>query len=418
MDTPNDARPLQGYIDPNMIPIVVVESDSSKRLYLAGLFSGARTCVSLREVPFDHSMVLILGPSLANDEKMLDTAEMVLISSPEVTAVLVTPGDEIPTEKMQWAFRANVRGVVSYEGSADDLRAAVNRARQLLATSLAQRSLAQKPIMADSSESDGKIIAVFSPKGGVGKSTISTNVAVQMAKANPDIVVALLDADMQFGDVAIMLRVAHDQNMMSIMESKDRINPSTYDYACSTHSSGLRILPAPPDPAQADKMNSDALKDVLQTVRKFANVTIVDTSGVLDEETITILEIADHILMPVQVDLPTVKNVAIGLKALRAVGINVNNVVTLVLNRHDPANIKEKKEVEKTLKCRVAAVVPDDPEIRSAVNDAMPVVLQNPKAPSSRAFAEISEFFYSSHATAMEPEMKKTTLKSLARKIK
>lgn len=409
---------MHGYMDPNSIPVVVVESDSSKRLYLAGLFSGARTCVSLREVPFDHSMVLILGPSLANDAKVLDTAEMILISSPDVTAVLVTPGDEVPTEKMQWALRSNVKGVVPYEGSSEELRSAVNRARQLLATSLAQKSLTPTPILSDAEDSDGKIIAVFSPKGGVGKSTISTNLAVQLAKSNPDITVALLDADMQFGDVAIMLRISHDQNMISIMESKDRINPSTYDYACSVHSSGLRVLPAPPDPAQADKMDPDALGDVLKTVRKFANITVVDTSGVLDEETLTILENADHILMPVQVDLPTVKNVAIGLKALKAVGVNVNNVVTLVLNRHDPDNSKERKEVEKTLKCRVSAVIPDDPEIRSAVNDAMPVVMQNPKAPSSRAFAEIAESFYSSKNTSVENAPKKTTLKSLTRKIR
>lgn len=380
--------------DPTDIPLFVVEPDSTKRLYLSGLFGRANTAATIREVPIDQAAVFLLGPSFASDPKALDVAEMLLISSPDICAVLVTPGESVPVDMMRWGMRANVKDVVAYEGPSDELRSAVHRARQILSASLGQRvaASAPPPLLGETDGSEGKVIAVFAPKGGVGKSTISTNLAVHLALHGGEGNVALLDGDLQFGDVGIMLRIQSQQNVVSIMESKDRIIPSTYNYACATHSSGLRVLPAPADPAQSDRVDPQNIVDVIGAMRQFARILVIDTSPVFDELTILILEQADHILMPVVPDLPTVKNVAIGLRTLKALGIRESQV-GLVLNRTNRKVPGEQREVEKTLGLKVIGVIPDDEAVKTAVNDATPVVMHNPRAPVAKAFADLAALY-------------------------
>jgi pilus assembly protein CpaE len=370
--------------------LVVVEPDTPQRLYLSGLFGMANGASALRDVPLNVPSVIVLGPTVAESKKALDEAEMILVSHPDIAAVLVAPGESVPAELMRWGMRANVKDVVAYEGPPDEIRASVDRAKQILMNALAQ-TVQRSMVQPGAQETNGKIVVVFSPKGGVGKSTLSINLAVQMAMDSPPDSVALIDADLQFGDVSIMLRVSSTQNLASIMESKDRINPETYRYACATHAkSGLRVLPAPADPAYADVVDAPAILDVLNAMRGFAGVTIVDTAPIVNELNILILEQADKILIPVNPDLPSVKNVAIVLKTLRALGIR-NNQIGIILNKADRKNPSQQKEVEKTLDSQVIAVVPEEQAVKSAVNEGYPFVSTAPKSQATKAVAELAK---------------------------
>jgi pilus assembly protein CpaE len=369
--------------------LVVVEPDTPQRLYLSGLFGTANGAAALRDVPLHVPSIIVLGPTVAQSQKALDEAEVILVARTDVAAILVTPGEAVPPELMRWGLRANVKDVVAYEGPPDDIRASVDRAKQILFNTLsqgAQRSLAPQNAQAPS----GKIVVVFSPKGGVGKSTLSINLAVQMALESPPDSVALLDADLQFGDVSIMLRINSTQNLASIMDSKDRINPETYRYACATHSkSGLRVLPAPADPAYADVVDAPSILDVLNAMRSFVDVTVIDTAPIVNELNILILEQADKILIPVNPDLPSVKNVAIVLKTLRALGIR-NNQIGIILNKADRKNPAQQKEVEKTLDSQVIAVVPEEAAVKNAVNEGYPFVTTAPKSHATKAVVELA----------------------------
>lgn len=379
------------------VQLVVVEPDTPQRLYLAGLFSGAHSAAALKDVPLNVPSIVILGPTLSEHKKALDEAEMLLIAHPDIAAILVTPGDVVPAEKMRWGLRANVKDVVAYEGAPDIIRGSVERARQILNNTLTQVAhRVSQPGQPQGGQQGppGKVIAVFSPKGGVGKSTLSINLAVQLALDSPSDSVALIDADLQFGDVAIMLRVNSSQttqNLASIMESKDRINPETYRYSCATHSkSGLRVLPAPADPAYADVVDAPNIVDVLNALRSFVKITVVDTAPIVNDLNINILEQADKIVIPVNPDLPSVKNVAIVLKTLRALGIR-NNQIMVVLNKADRKNSAQQKEIEKTLDVPVSAIIPDEQVVKNAVNEGYPFVLTAPKSHAAKALAAFSK---------------------------
>jgi pilus assembly protein CpaE len=386
--------------------IVVIEPDSPQRLYLSGLFGRANAAASLRDVPLSPPMILILGPSLSKDKKALDEIEMVLVSNPDIASILVTPGTEASPEMMRWAVRATVKDVVSYEGTPDDIRGAVDRARQILANTLQTSSLS-RVAQQQEQEGAGKIIVVFSPKGGVGKSTISSNLAAEFALLKPESTVALVDANLQFGDISVMLRVTGQQNLATIMESKDRINPQTYEYACGTHKkTGLRVLVAPADPAYADTVTPAHITDVFEALRSFASITVVDTAPLINELNILILEQADHILIPVNPDLPSVKNVAIVLKTLRALGVREGQI-GIVLNKSNRKNPGEQKEIEKTLDYRVVACIPDEDVVRSAVNDGTPFVLTQPKAFSTKAVAGLAGLFLPQQKSRIIPKRSK-----------
>jgi len=244
----------------------------------------------------------------------------------------------------------------------------------------------------------GRLIVVFSTKGGVGKSTIATNVAAAMARAIDD-TVSLMDADLQFGDVSVMLGIPPDRTVLDAAAAIHYADPELMRNLVTRHETGLMVLPAPSEPTMAAGVAPDEMTAVCGGLQAISGYVIVDTPTSFDDTTLGLLEAADDVLLVGSMDIPSVKNLKIGMQQLDLQAI-AGPKLKLVLN-HANAKVKlDVKEIERVLGLSANFPVPDDIAVPISVNAGRPVVVAEPKSPVARALDCIAESLLGPTASA------------------
>ena len=272
------------------------------------------------------------------------------------------------------------------QGPADD--AQINEAIERIITSL--RASGALPGSTRGSESDGgtdgeagQVITVFSTKGGAGKSVIATNLGVSLAQRS-DRPVCLIDADLQFGDIAVMLKLSPQHTIVDAVSSLDRLDASLLQSLLVTHeSSGLLILPAPLEPAFADQIGAAEMIQIIDVLRSFCSHVIVDTPAYFNDVVLGMIEISDDVLLVAGMDIPNIKNVKIGLQTLRLLNTPMEKL-RLILNRANSKVKLDVNEVERTLQVSADVLIPSDIVVPQSVNRGVPVVESSPRAGSPR----------------------------------
>jgi len=327
-------------------------------------------------------MVLVLGPSYAEGPG-LSAAGRLLRAHPEISAVMVV--DELSTELLQKAIRTGINDVITVPS---ELGEAVERAVENL-SALPVQPLAPAP---EVDGGMGRITTVFSTKGGSGKSVIAANLAVVLAQRS-DKPVVLVDADLQFGDVAVMLKLTPQNTIVDAVSALHRLDAQLLRSLLVTHErSGLLVLPAPTEPAFADQVSASAMVKILEVLRSFCAHVIVDTPSHFTDVVLSILEESDDIVLVAGMDIPNIKNVKIGLQTLRLLDM-ASSKLKLVLNR---ANAKVKldvTEVERTLQLKADSLVPSDVVVPRSVNKGIPVVFDAPKSGVARSMEQLADLF-------------------------
>jgi len=241
-------------------------------------------------------------------------------------------------------------------------------------------------------EVNGQVLTVFSTKGGSGKSVLSTSLAVALAQRS-DKPVCLVDADLQFGDVAVMLKLTPHHTIVDAVSVLDRIDAPLLDSLLVTHEpSGLRVLPAPLEPAFADQVGAAEMVAIVELLRSFCSYVIVDTPAYFNDVVLGLVEVSDKVMLVAGMDIPNIKNVKIGLQTLRLLNTPMDKLL-LILNR---ANSKVKLdigEVERTLQLQADALIPSDVVVPQSVNKGEPVVLHSPKSGVSKSIVQLAEQF-------------------------
>jgi pilus assembly protein CpaE len=368
-------------------PVAVIDSTAKFRAELSTRLRGAPSAGSHASVEaFDEAVepgegaVVVLGPSVARKDGF-DSVGRLLRSRPDIRAIMVV--ETLTTDVLQQAIRAGVIDVVLYDASTDELVGAVVRADQQLRsdgpTDTAVRS-----------GNNGQVTTVFSTKGGSGKSVIATNLAVALAKRGPSPVV-LLDADLQFGDVAVMLHMTPQHTMVDAIEAIDRLDADLLRSMLVRHeASGVLVLAAPIEPSFADQVRTEDMLHIINLLRSFAAHVVIDTPAVLNDLIIGILEASDSIVVVGGMDIPTIKNVKVGLQTLRLLDVPSNRL-HLVLNRANTKVKVEIQEIERTLQLRAEALVPSDILVPLSVNRGVPAVIEVPRSGVSRAIAQMAD---------------------------
>ncbi|MFM7070086.1 MAG: CpaE family protein, partial [Actinomycetes bacterium] len=334
------------------VAVAVVESDDHLRDRIVTMLGSSVSSFSQLEelVPRLNgsiAVVLVLGPS-CSDESTLAMAARIGAQYPSVAAVLVT--EELTTALLQQALRAGVRDVVTLSNDATALSQSVQR----VALALEQAPVAavaptpavapDAPVVPDGGApafpagGDGgapcKVVTVFSTKGGSGKSVVATSLAVALAKES-DRPVCLVDADLQFGDVAVMLKLAPRHTTADVLPVVDRLDPALLDSLLVTHeSSGLKVLPAPLEPAYADQITSSHITKVIDVLRTFCAYVVVDTPSYFNDVVLGAVEASDKVILLSGLDVPNIKNLKIGLQTLRLLDTPEEKLM-LALNRAD-----------------------------------------------------------------------------------
>lgn len=234
----------------------------------------------------------------------------------------------------------------------------------------------------------GKIVTVFSPKGGTGKTVISVNLAASLVRNG--LRTLLLDLDLQFGDAAIMLGVEPDKTIYDLVVAPGELDPDKLHGYTTKHSSGLEVLPAPLRPEDAELVTEAKLQRLLEVARTSYEVIVVDTSPFFHGPMLATLDRTDELMLVCGMDVPTVKNVRLSLQTLDLLSFPSERI-RLVLNRAN-SNVGIKQgEIEDALAAKIAFELPSDRAVPVGVNRGNPVVLSDPGADFARAMKKIAK---------------------------
>jgi pilus assembly protein CpaE len=235
----------------------------------------------------------------------------------------------------------------------------------------------------------GRIITVFSPKGGTGKTVTSTNLAAAFAKFEGKRTL-LVDLDLQFGDAAIMLGLEPEKTIYDLVVAPGELDSEKLTGYTTRHGSGLDILPAPLRPEDAELVTEAKLSRLLEVARESYEVIVVDTSPFFHGPMLATLDRTDELLLVCGLDVPTLKNVRLALQTLDLLAFPTNRI-RLVLNRANTKVGMKRSEVEGALAVKVRFEVPSDRAVPIAVNRGNPAVLAESGADFSKAVREMAK---------------------------
>jgi pilus assembly protein CpaE len=236
---------------------------------------------------------------------------------------------------------------------------------------------------------DGRVVTVFSPKGGTGKTVMATNLSVCFAK-NAGKRTLLLDLDLQFGDAAIMLGIEPEKTIQDLVTAPGELDPEKLAGYTTRHSSGLDVLPAPIRPEDAELVTEAKLARLIEVAKESYEVIIVDTSPFFHGPMLATLDQTEDLLLVCGLDVPTIKNVRLSLQTLQLLAFPAERV-RVVLNRANSNVGMKKGEVEAALESKIRFEVPSDRAVPLAVNRSNPAVLSDPKSDFGRAVREMAK---------------------------
>lgn len=337
--------------------------------------------------------VVVLGPEMPWEES-LRMASAFETQRPEVSVLLVAqPSSDVVLS----AMRAGARDVVDPAAGIKDISVLLQRATR--STSIRRRtgSSAADP---QGRPVEGRVIAVVSPKGGAGKTTVATNLAVGLAGATEQSVV-IVDMDLQFGDVASALLLAPEHSLVDAVQPPAQKDSMVLKSYLTPHPSGLYALCAPDSPAEADQVTGEQVSRLLNQLTAQYAFVIVDTSPGLSEHTLTVLDRATDFIFVGGMDVPSVRGLRKELDVLRELGMKPLDRL-VILNTADPKDGLTKRDVEATLGTKVDVVIPDTRAVRISTNQGVPVLESAPRDAAAKALRRIVERFAPAQTGALK----------------
>ncbi len=297
---------------------------------------------------------------------------------------------------MRRAMLAGARDFLTKPPMADELISAVRRAGEM-ARLERSKSVQVAPVSSSVAQSsfgggltDGRIIMVYSPKGGTGVTTLAVNLAITLN--NDETHAVLVDGNLQFGDVAVFLNEQGKNTILDLAPRADELEPEIVESVLIKHAtSGLRILAAPSRPEHADHVNSDQFGKLLKYLRQAYAYVVVDASHLLNDVTLAALDVSDVVVLLVTQDIPAIKNARLFLDLLGTIGISRDHVC-FVMNRYDKRISITPEKVGENLKQEVVGVIPlDERIVIPSVNRGVPFMIDNMTQPCARAVFSLAE---------------------------
>jgi pilus assembly protein CpaE len=363
--------------------VLIVEPHDGYATWLAGALSGLTDRV-VRAADPDEAMAAvaaegravlaaIFGPSLG-DADALALAGALQQGTPDVSVLLIRRQES--GELLRQALRVGVKDVLSSASDETAVRTAAARALEIART-LRGRLSGGAPTDTGEGRSPGKVVTVFSSKGGCGKTFLSTNLAVALSRGGAE--VALVDLDLHFGDVAIMLHLFPSHTIYDAAQSPalDALSLKSF---LTRHDSGIWALVAPTEPTVADTITPSAIGGILKLLRTAFDYVVIDTPPAFSEPVLAAFDESDWLIMLATLDVPSIKNLKLTLQTMELLHFPKGRM-RVVVNRADSKVGLRMPDVEKLLGTPVDTTIPSSRTVPLSVNKGSPIMLEEPKGP-------------------------------------
>ncbi|MDT0195027.1 AAA family ATPase [Arthrobacter sp. AB6] len=326
--------------------------------------------------------VLILGPEVPLDEA-LRFATILNVSFPELSVLVAA---EPEPDFLLHAMRAGIKDIVSPDSDAAQLRVLLERASQ----SFASRHRTLAPQQAAESNK-GLVIGVFSPKGGVGKTTVATNIAIGLGKIAPMSVV-IVDLDLQFGDVASGLYLDPEHTVTDAVSPAASQDSLVLKAFLTVHPSSIYALCAPPTPVDADDITPDQIGRLIEQLSEQFQYVVVDTAPGLPEIGLAAMEKCTDVVWVSGMDIPSVRGLRSGLDILRQLDIDPDTR-HVVLNMADSKTGLTVQDLESTIGAPIDVSIPRSRAVALSTNRGIPVLQEPVKDPAVKGLNHLVERF-------------------------
>lgn len=321
---------------------------------------------------------VVLGPDV-DRQRACDIARACDRDRPEVSVLLVGEPD---ADTLATALRVGIRDVVSPLADVDQLREAVQRAIELANARVAAWSA--EPVV--QTRPNGRVITVASPKGGSGKTTVTTNLAVEFGRRVPGETV-VVDLDLQFGDVASCLRLEPDHSVVDAIEGAgDDMVLKTF---LTAHESGCYALCGPESPADGERIDGTQVVELLNRLARGFRYIIVDTAPGLLEQTLAGIEAADIVVLLAGMDVPSVRGLRRELDLLHELDLlSAHRIVTNFVDRRSGLTIDD---VEGILGEPVDVQLPRSRAVPLSTNRGVPLLAEDSRDAVAKQLRELAD---------------------------
>ncbi len=298
---------------------------------------------------------------------------------------------------MRKAMLVGARDFLSKPPTIDELTSAIRRAgtmahdeRDKITQAFPAATPGGSMAPAAISQAMGKVIVIYSPKGGTGTTTIATNLAI--ALLNEETKVVLVDASLQFGDVTVFLNEQAKNSILDLTPRVDELDPEFVEEVALKHgSTGLHVLPAPARPEHADQVTGEQFNKLLNYMRRIYTYIVVDTASYLTETVQAALDVSDIIILVTTQDIPAIKNANAFLMLADTSGIKRDRIM-FIMNRYDKRIAISPEKVGGNLRQEVLISIPfEERLVPGSVNRGIPFVVDNKTHPVSKAIYQLAD---------------------------
>ena len=372
------------------MPILVEPAKPMAAALTAGMPMGSPVLTSVDDASAmlaerSDEYCVVMGPGVDMGTAMM-FADTLRLSRPALSVVLVR--ESALTSTLASAMQSGIREVVETE-DVPGLKKSIERARALWG-SLHGAST-------ERSQRSGRILTVYSPKGGVGKTTTAVGIATALSGAGSRVVV--IDLDLAFGDIALALGQVPSRSLLDAVLAEAHVDWNLVEPLLTKISDTLSVLAAPPRLDAKEQISARLVSGVLETLKEHADYVVVDTGPMLDEQVLQALDDCDECLLVATPDVLALKNLKVALETLDLLNIAPGHR-HLVLNKADQLHGVPKVKVEALLGQQIAVEIPVSPDVVRSQNEGDNRMSSRPDHPVTAAFAALANRFGAAEATA------------------
>lgn len=336
---------------------------------------------------------IVIMPLGSGDTDVLSLAERIILDRPRIHVILLT--EHMDVEVLQSAIKIGAHNIIEFPTNAKDFAEYIKSVFHAETARINSLSEGKKTLSWMS-----RVVTIFGPKGGLGKTTIAVNLAARLAQDNKKVV--LVDLDLQFGDVHIFLDIEPTDTIAELVQEFFNSNIDSVRSFMTVHSSGIHVLCSPKSPEYAETISAEKIQSLLSLLRSYYDYVIIDTPPFFTDVIITALESSSTILFVTGLDISILKNSKVSLALLDS--LQMSDKTRLIVNRAVDMSSITVDDVQKILGFPIWAKIPSDYKVAvTALNRGIPFVTSTPGSKLSQSIEDIAKMLTNGDSSTAEP---------------